>query len=41
MTNPLGGVTLSVYDAAGNVTSTAVESNNSTADPDVVTSVHL
>ncbi len=38
VTNPLGGITLTSYDADGNVTQTTVESNNSTADPNVVTS---
>jgi RHS repeat-associated protein len=38
VTNPLGGITLTSYDAANNVLQTTVESNNSAADPDVVTS---
>ena len=37
MTNPLGGITLTTYDAASNVSETTVESNNSTAAPNVVT----
>ncbi len=37
VTNPLGGVTTTSYDAAGNVLETTVESNNATADPNVVT----
>jgi RHS repeat-associated protein len=37
VTNPLGGITLKTYDLANNVTQTTVESNNSTADPNVVT----
>jgi len=35
--NPLGGITATSYDAAGNVLETTVESNNATADPNVVT----
>ena len=38
VTNPLGGITLTSYDAAGNVLETTVESNNPTADPNLVTS---
>ena len=38
VTNPLGGITLTSYDAAGNVLQTTTESNNPTADPNVVTS---
>ncbi len=37
VTNPLGGITLTAYDAANNVAQTTVESNSSTADPNVVT----
>ena len=37
VTNPLGGITLTSYDAAGNVLETTVESNNPTADPNLVT----
>jgi YD repeat-containing protein len=37
VTNPLGGITLTQYDAAGNVLGTTGESNNATADPNVVT----
>ena len=37
VTNPLGGITLTQYDADNNVTQATVESNNSTADPNVVT----
>ncbi len=37
VTNPLGGIELSTYDPAGNLTSTTVESNNATAAPNVVT----
>ncbi len=37
VTNPLGGITLTTYDAASNVASTTVESNNSTAAPNVIT----
>lgn len=37
VTNPLGGITLTGYDAASNPTQTTVESNNSTAAPNVVT----
>jgi RHS repeat-associated protein len=37
VTNPLGGITLTSYDGAGNETQTTVESNNTTADPNVVT----
>jgi RHS repeat-associated protein len=36
VTNPLGGITLTTYDGAGNVLSTTVETANSTADPNVV-----
>ncbi len=36
-TNPIGGITLLAYDANGNPTQTTVESNNATADPNVVT----
>ncbi len=36
VTNPIGGITLTTYDAAGNVTETETESNNSTNDPYVV-----
>jgi YD repeat-containing protein len=38
VTSPLGGITLTTYDADGNVAQTTMESNNSTADPNVVTS---
>ncbi|HMK98244.1 MAG TPA: DUF6531 domain-containing protein, partial [Acidimicrobiales bacterium] len=38
VTNPLGGITLDQYDADNNLTQTTVESNNSTADPNIVTS---
>ncbi|HUB69610.1 MAG TPA: RHS repeat-associated core domain-containing protein [Acidimicrobiales bacterium] len=38
VTNPLGGITLSEYDADGNLTETTVESDDSSTDPDVVTS---
>jgi RHS repeat-associated protein len=38
VTNPLGGITLTSYDTAGNTAQSTVESNNSTADPNVVTS---
>ena len=37
VTNPLGGITLTTYDADNNVIETTTESNNSTADPNVVT----
>ena len=37
VTNPLGGITATSYDAAGNVTETTVESNSSTSAPNVVT----
>ena len=37
VTNPLGGITLTTYDPAGNVDTTTVESNNSTSDPNLVT----
>ena len=37
VTNPLGGIELSTYDPAGNLTSTTTESNNATAAPNVVT----
>jgi RHS repeat-associated protein len=37
VTNPLGGITLSTYDSANNVTLTTVESNNTTNAPNVVT----
>jgi RHS repeat-associated protein len=37
VTNPLGGITLSTYDPAGNLTQTTVESNNSTSAPNIVT----
>ena len=37
ITNPLGGITLTSYDGAGNVLQTTVESNNASADPNVVT----
>jgi YD repeat-containing protein len=33
VTNPLGGITLTTYDAANNVLGTTVESNNSTSAP--------
>ena len=36
-TNPLGGITLDVYDPAGNVTQKTVQSNDSTDEADVVT----
>jgi RHS repeat-associated protein len=36
-TNPLGGITLTSYDADGNPVQTTVESNNDSADPEVVT----
>jgi len=38
VTNPLGGIMLASYDPAGNVLETTVESNNATADPNLVTS---
>ena len=38
VTNPLGGVTATTYDASSNVTQTTIESNNSSADPNIVTS---
>ena len=38
VTGPLGGITLTTYDTANNVLQTTVESNNATADPNVVTS---
>ena len=38
VTNPLGGITLTSYDPAGNVLSTTVESDNTTNDRDVTTS---
>jgi RHS repeat-associated protein len=37
VTNPLGGITASTYDPAGNLQQTTVESNNTTSDPNVVT----
>ena len=37
VTNPLGGITLTSYDNAGQVQQTTVESDNPTADPNVVT----
>jgi RHS repeat-associated protein len=37
VTNPLGGITLSTYDPAGNLSTTTVESNDATADPNLVT----
>ena len=37
VTNPLGGITLTTYDQAGNLDTTTVESNNSTSDPNLVT----
>ncbi|MHB1534616.1 MAG: LamG-like jellyroll fold domain-containing protein [Acidimicrobiales bacterium] len=37
VTNPLGGITLSAYDPANNVSQTTVESNNTTSAPDIVT----
>ncbi len=37
VTNPLGGVTLTQYDGAGNVTQTTVKSDNPNAAPNVVT----
>ena len=37
VTNPLGGITLTTYDYAGNVLSTTVESNNATLAPSIVT----
>jgi RHS repeat-associated protein len=37
MTNPLGGLSLDTYDGANNVLANTVESNNATADPNVVT----
>jgi len=36
-TNPLGGITLTGYDPAGNVAQTTVESNDGTHDPNIVT----
>ena len=36
-TSPLGGITLSTYDPAGNIIKTTVESNNSAIAPNVVT----
>lgn len=36
-TNALGGITLSQYDLAGNLTRTTVKSDNGTSAPDVVT----
>jgi len=35
VTNPLGGITLSTYDATNNVTQTTTESSSATADPNV------
>jgi RHS repeat-associated protein len=37
VTNPLGGITLSNYDGAGNLLRSTVESNNSTSAPNIVT----
>ncbi len=37
VTNPLGGVTTTAYDSAGNVLSTTVESNNTNSAPNIVT----
>jgi RHS repeat-associated protein len=37
VTNPLGGITLTTYDLAGNTVETSVESSDSTDDPNVVT----
>jgi RHS repeat-associated protein len=37
VTNPRGGTTQSEYDAAGDLTGTVTESDDPTADPDVVT----
>jgi YD repeat-containing protein len=37
VTNPLGGITLTSYDLAGNAVQSTIESNNATADPNVVT----
>src|SRR6202034_729823 len=37
VTNPLGGTTATTYDAAGNVTQTTVESNDTTHAPNIVT----
>src|SRR5262249_13572037 len=37
VTSPIGGITLSSYDSAGNLASTTVESNNASGAPNVVT----
>jgi RHS repeat-associated protein len=37
VTNPIGGITLTQFDGAGNKTQTTVESNGSTQSPNVVT----
>ncbi|MBF6556313.1 MAG: hypothetical protein IVW52_09100 [Acidimicrobiales bacterium] len=37
VTNPLGGITLSSYDSAGNLVQSTLESNNTTSAPNVVT----
>jgi RHS repeat-associated protein len=37
ITNPIGGITLQTFDGSGNIVESETESNNSTNDPNVVT----